>query len=143
MNNKNTDIDKIDRYIQGLSSDKEKSEIQKRMAEDKEFRNLFDDIEIMTEGFRRSGASSTLEEKLELLEKTLNEEDEDNPEEEEKDPKIIIFWYQQPFVRAIAAGIALVAVAWFALGPLGSVSNQELFAENFSPYPNTYGSTRA
>ena len=142
------DIDKIERYIKGVSDGVEMDEVRSRLAMDEEFRMLFDDMEIMTEGLRRSGKNSTLEEKIENLDKLLDEEvsdPDDEPEEfteEEIKPTIIVLWYQRPYLRAIAAGFALLIVAWFAIGPFSNVTEEELFADNFVPYSPLNNSTR-
>jgi len=145
------DIELIDRYQRGTASVDEKREVQNKLLDDGKFRELFDDLEIMSEGIRRSGARSTIEEKLANLDGAIEEEDESNsfdqPEvdtgdaHEESKPKVIL-WYNQPVFRAIAASVVLLVVVWVAFGPMKKVNNQELVAEYFDPYDNANSPTR-
>ena len=147
-----TDIELIDKYQRGSANEVEKREVQNRLMADGDFRKLFDDMEVMSEGIRHSGARSSLEEKLSKLDSTLEDEEESNNSEqydvefgnteEEQPPKVIILWYQKPVFRAIAASVVLLMVAWFAFGPNNSVNNQDLLAEYFEPYANTNPKTR-
>ncbi|MCH7514742.1 MAG: tetratricopeptide repeat protein [Bacteroidetes bacterium] len=147
-----TDIELIDKYQRGSANEVEKREVQNRLLGDSNFRKLFDDMEVMPEGIRRSGARSSLKEKLAKLDAALEDEEESNNSvqrdvdignTDEKSPlKVIILWYQKPVFRAIAASVVLLVVAWFAFGPMNSVSNQELVVQYFEPYANTNPKTR-
>ncbi len=147
-----TDIELIDKYQRGIASENEKLEVHGRLVTDKKFRDLFDDLEVMSEGIRQTGARSTLKEKLAKLEETLEDEDESNSpdqqevdigdaREEESKQKVIILWYQNPAFR-VAASIVLLLAAWFVFYPMNTVNNQELVAEYFEPYANTTPKTR-
>ena len=147
-----TDIELIDKYQRGSANEVEKREVQNRLMADGDFRKLFDDMEVMPEGIGRSGARSSLEEKLATLDAALEDEDESNNSvqrevdignsDEKSAPKVIILWFQKPVFRAIAASVVLLMVAWFAFGPNNSVNNQDLLAEYFEPYANTNPKTR-
>ncbi len=147
-----TDIELIDKYQHGMATEKEKQEVQSRLVADSNFRKLFDDMEILPEGIRRSGARSSPEEKLARLESALEDEEESNDvdqhevdigkDDAEQQPKVIILWYNRPVFRAIAASVVLMVAAYVAFGPMNSVSNQELVAQYFEPYSNTNPRTR-
>ena len=147
-----TDIELIDKYQRGSANEVEKREVQNRLLGDSNFRKLFDDMEVMPEGIRRSGARSSLKEKLAKLDAALEDEEESNNAvqrdvdigntDEKSQPKVIILWFQKPVFRAIAASVVMLVVAWFAFGPMNSVSNQELLAQYFEPYANTNPKTR-
>ena len=147
-----TDIELIDKYQRGSANEVEKREVQNRLLGDSNFRKLFDDMEVMPEGIRRSGARSSLAEKLAKLDAALEDEDESNNSvqrevdignsDEKSPPKVIILWFQKPVFRAIAASVVLLVVAWFVFSPMNSVNNQELVALYFEPYANTNPKTR-
>ena len=147
-----TDIELIDKYQRGSANEVEKREVQNRLLGDSNFRKLFDDMEVMPEGIRRSGARSSLKEKLAKLDAALEDEEESNNAvqrdvdigntDEKSQPKVIILWFQKPVFRAIAASVVMLVVAWFAFGPMNSVSYQELLAQYFEPYANTNPKTR-
>ena len=147
-----TDIELIDKYQRGSANEVEKREVQNRLLGDSNFRKLFDDMEVMPEGIRRSGARSSLKEKLAKLDAALEDEEESNNAvqrdvdigntDEKSQPKVIILWFQKPVFRAIAASVVMLVVAWFAFGPMNSVNNQELLAQYFEPYANTNPKTR-
>ena len=157
----------MNRYINGQLSDDENAEMRQRIAEDESYRKLFDDMEIMTEGIRKSAAGSSVEEKLAKLKETIHLEDTESEEstdgnEADEDEQIRLeppeIQYPQAdktivlgfpvaeiinqYKIAIAAAVSLVVVAWFALNPFGPLSGPELFAEHFEPYPNVIGMTR-
>ena len=166
MENRFSNMEKIDRYINGQLRDDENAEMRQRIAEDEGFRKLFDDLEIMAEGIRKSAAETSVEEKLAKLKQTVHLEEgfetdksTNDPEANEEiklappeteDPQsdntfVLRFPVAEIFYRykvAIAATVSLVVVAWFALNQLIPVSEEKLFAENFVPYPSTSGSTR-
>ncbi len=56
--------------------------------------------------------------------------------------ELMVLWVQYPIVKAVATGVALLAIAWFAFGPFINTSGEKLFDQNFKPYTNTSGSTR-
>ncbi len=168
MENRFLNMEKIDRYINGQLSDDENAEMRQRIAEDESFRKLFDDMEIITDGIRKSAASSSVEEKLAKLKETIHLEEDTEIEEsthegiadEEEQIRLEPTEIQYPqagktivlgfpvaeiinrYKIAIAAAVSLVVVAWFALNPFGTLSGPELFAEHFEPYPNVIGMTR-
>jgi len=168
MENRFLNMEKIDRYINGQLSDDENAEMRQRIAEDESFRELFDDMEIITEGIRKSAAASSVEEKLAKLKETIHLEEDTEIEEsthegiadEEEQIRLEPTEIQYPqagktivlgfpiaeifnrYKIAIAAAVSLVVVAWFALNPFGTLSGPELFAEHFEPYPNVIGMTR-
>ncbi len=146
-----TDIELIDKYQRGMANKEEKAEVQNRLLADNKFRKLFDDLEVMSEGIRRTGARTSVEEKLAQLEATLEDEGEtnrsDQPEvdigeaREESQPEVIVLWYQNTAFR-VAASVVLLLAAWFVFYPVNRVNNQDLVAEYFVPYSNTNPKTR-
>jgi len=141
-----TDIELIDKYQRGTANKEEKHDVQNRLVEDSSFRKLFDDMEVMSEGIRKSGAKSTLEEKLAKLDTAVEDKDESNSEETEEDigsaPTKVFVWYNSPVTRAIAASVVLIVVGWVAFGPMNKVNNQELVVQYFEPYANVKSPTR-
>jgi len=168
MENGFLNMEKIDNYINGQLRDDENVEMRQLIVEDEDFRKLFDDMEIITEGIRKSAAETSVEEKLVKLKQTIHLEESFKSEEiihevvpdQENEiklhgPKIQDTHADKTFVLglpvaeifyrykvAIAAALSLVVVAWFALNQLIPVSEEKLFAENFVPYSSTSGSTR-
>jgi len=148
-----TDIEKLDQYLKGHLNEMEKEELQARLAEDEDFRGLFDDMELMAEGIRHSASRTSVEEKLAKLDATGGDEDDESEQElakevdigstgEIKEIKMVPAWYQRPLVHAIAASISLLIVAFFVFDPFDRPTPQELFAEYFEPYPNLAGPVR-
>ncbi len=155
MEDKLIQIELIDRFVSGLLSEDENTRVKHRLAEDEDFRKLFDDMEIMTEGIRNSGAESTLEEKLVKLEGQLildndyeneaiavelsNQEGEKTDLEDTKKQNSTIIIFFNRYKMAIAASIALIIISWLSFRQLMPVSETALFTQNFEPY--LYAST--
>ena len=142
------DIELIDKYQHGTANTTEKQDVQNRMVNDASFRSLFDDMEVLSEGIRRSGAKSTLDEKLAKLDLTVDDDEEPGTKEIEIDVGIDgprskeVLWYHNRIILAVAASVVLLLVAWVAFGPERQVSNSELVAQYFSPYDNENAQTR-
>ena len=147
MENRFLNMEKIDRYINGQLSDDENAEMRQRIAEDESFRKLFDDMEIITDGIRKSAASSSVEEKLAKLKETIHLEEDTEIEESthegiadeeeqirleppeilypQADKTIVLGFPVAEIINrykiAIAAAVSLVVVvAWFAINSLRS-----------------------
>lgn len=147
------DIEKLDQYLKGRLNETEKEELQARLAEDEDFRVQLDDMELMTEGIRRTASRTSLEEKLAKLDSSeMDEEDESERtlanevdvgvEYEVKETKIVKLWYQRPIVHAIAASVTLIIVTFFVFGPVEQPTPKQLFSENFEAYKNLVGPKR-
>ncbi len=61
------DIQLMERFLKGDLSDKQMEVVQKRLSDDEAFHALFEEMNIITKGIRRSGAKTTKEEKLKKL----------------------------------------------------------------------------
>jgi tetratricopeptide (TPR) repeat protein len=96
-------------------------------------------MESLLEGISHTGAKTTVEEKLQNLEKTiykLEEEAQDDARDQAEKKPIIIVWYNRPVFRAIAASVIILVVAVYAFGPFGTVPDDKLFTEYFKPQDN-------
>ena len=135
-------IEQIDNYLSGKLSDEERMEVNRLLAEDAQFRILFDEIETLREGIRKSGAKTTIEAKLEKL-ADLDENQNPFANETRKEAKqVSILEYFGRYKMAIAATITIVAVRCFAITTICSSSPCELFYENFTAYAITNCATR-
>ncbi len=139
------DFELIDKVQQDMANEAEKTMVQTRLISDAKFRKLFDDMEVLSEGIRRSGAKTTLEQKIQTLENSLVKEEQEAHEAHEAHNEslepTIIKWYNRSSVRAIAASVVLVIASWVAFGP-NPMTNQEIVATFFEPYQNTNSNTR-
>lgn len=135
-------VEQIDNYLSGKLSEEERAEVNRRLAEDSEFRDLFDEIELLRKGIRRTGARSTKEEKLEKLAMATSESDRNIHFEKPKAKQVSLFQYANQYKLAIAAAITLIVVSWFALTTITTSNPEDLFKENFTAYTAPNGSTR-
>lgn len=131
------DMEKIEKYLDNQVDEQERAEVNNRLVSDEEFRKLFDEMESLLEGIKHTGAKTTVEEKLAILEDSIHILEEDGEDESEIESKtIIVVWYNRPIYRAIAASFILIMVAVYAFGPFGTMSDDRLFAEYFEPQTN-------
>lgn len=144
MNKFNYDIELIENYLDNSLDEKEKSRVDDLLRTDKKFRELFTDMETLMQGIRRSAESSTLEEKLERLRESMeDEEGEEDEEEYNSSGKQIFIFYWSTYKRAIAAAITLIIVATAVWMNVDSVRTpQELYAEFYSPFDVVPPATR-
>ena len=139
MEDKFLQMEQIDRYVNGHLTDDENLEFRQRLAEDEEFRLLFDDMEIMAEGIRVSASASSLEEKLDILRDTLlieggAEIDAERKTKNTVERKTPVIDFFSQYKLAIAAGVSLLVVSLFVFNRLMPVNEEALFAQHFEPY---------
>jgi len=168
MNNLFNDIELIDKYLKGISLDNEREMVKTRLSQDKEFRRLFDDMELMIEGIKKTGQQTSKEHKLNHLRNYFTEAYGNVNERLDMDGgptlplgskvgnespfssglgkgKVISFAAAMlsNYKVAVAAAITLLIVSWFAIVQLSPTSEAELFAQNFQPFRNLDNSTRS
>ena len=115
------DIEQLERYQNNRCSEGEKAEIEKRLAGDAEFRGLYDDMETMSETVSKTADKATsVEEKLAKLKDSLSQT-------EDEAPVIDLRPTPNRWPLAVAASVAVLVAAWFAIDFIaGSASPQEL-----------------
>ena len=144
MKEKFLELEQVDKYLSGLLNEQETEQLNLRMVEDESFRKLVDDVEIIREGIKKSGAKSSLETKLDLLDDTLLMDEpieaalgEHSLGEESKNNRShqrTLGEFFSQYKLAIAASVTLLLIAYFALTTIITPSPTELFADNFEPY---------
>jgi TolA-binding protein len=144
MKEKILQLEQVDKYLSGLLNEQETEQLNLRMLEDEAFRKMVDDVEIIKEGIKKSGAKSSLETKLDLLDNTLlmdepveaalGQERHGEESKNNRSHQSTLGEFFGQYKLAIAASLTLLLVAYFALTTILSPSPTELFAENFEPY---------
>lgn len=146
MNREQQDIELIEGYLhQNLSEEEMRMFHEKRIMDD-EFAELFYDMEVMTEGIKRSAAQTSLEEKLERLQKIMNESEEQYASEDAEiriEGKTRQISYFKKYSYAVAASLALMVLAAIALLNINRLpTNEKLFAQYFVPFDNSGPTTK-
>jgi len=141
MKTSKENIDLIERYLDEDLDPAELERFNRKLEKDPEFRRLFSEMDRLVEGIRISARKTTLEEKLENLEKSLPF----RKLQKEETPVISLRERVWKYKGAIAAAIALLFVATFVLVTQDfSTDPGELYAESFEPFPNVgQGNTRS
>lgn len=133
------DIEQLERYQKGECTDKEKREVETRLAQDEEFRGMFDDMELMVLGLRRTSSGSSIEDKIELLKGSLEVLEED----EEKDVIDMKSWFSRNRTSlSVAASIVLLVSSIFIFDLTGNKDPDSLFQDYFEPYTNLNSALR-
>ncbi len=139
------DIELLERYQRGLCSTREIDEVESRLAEDPEFRNLSGDMEMMIEGISRTARKSTLEDKIALLQKAFDEVGDPDETASGKmlslDPPssnntIKVLDLFNRYKLGIAASVIILIASWIIFVPSGQPTTDELFQSYFEPYQN-------
>ncbi|MCE7996063.1 MAG: hypothetical protein HEP71_29055 [Roseivirga sp.] len=123
------DIALIESYLQGELDAERSNEVEQRLAQNTDFRLLFEDIKTMTEGMGKLKHKSLLE-RIDKLETGL-----ENPLTSKKETKVVYWTIQR--IAAAFIGLAVIAtVSWFALSRGSQVDKSTLYAEYFTAYEN-------
>jgi len=143
MNEHTTDIELIEKFLNGKMTVEEKVLFDDRQAKDEAFKALLSDMDMLIEGITVSAARTSKEEKLERL-KFFNEivdmEDRLAAEEtvaatnDQPNRERIIPIYQKPWALATAACLALavtVSIVWMQQRP---PQNERLYATYFQTF---------
>tara|TARA_R110002012_G_scaffold259550_3_gene441140 strand:+ start:29056 stop:29793 length:738 start_codon:yes stop_codon:yes gene_type:complete len=117
------DIALIDRYLSGELSESEAEALRQRLAAEKDFAQLFEDVRYLQKGLERA--------ELEKAWKAIQAA-EANIVETAPTGAATFSW--KVWLPAAASVALLVVVAWFFL--LRSTEPQALYAEYFEVYPN-------
>lgn len=136
-------IDLIERYLDEDLDPAELEHFNKKLAQDPDFRQLYQEMELLVEGIRISARKTTLEEKLANLEKSLPFR---KSKREVEDTPVISLWERAwQYKGAVAAAVAMLFVATFVLITQDFKTDPgKLYAENFEPFPNVGpGNTRS
>ncbi len=144
-----TDIEQLERYHKGQCNEKEKREVENRLAVDKDFRDLFEDIELLEESLGLSKSTEGIDEKIERL-RHLIDEDENAPEVTFPTPEkdngkgtlvISIPELMNQYRVAIAASVALLLAAIIVFKPFDrNLTFSELALSYYEP-PGTLAKT--
>lgn len=138
MKNEFKDIEQLERYQRGKCSGKEKQEVEHRLARDEGFRGLYDDMELMAQGLRRTSEGSSIEDKIELLKSSL----EVFEETEEKEVINLNSWFtRNRSALSIAATISLLVASLFIF-KTSATNPDRLFQDYFEPYENLNSALR-
>ncbi len=121
------DIILLERYLENSLSAEEAGAVEKRIADEPEFAELYQNELLLVRGIRLSHLKTKLEE-LKVIEGDMSS----TSRPAGRVLSIQTFW--RPL--AIAAGLTLLAVAYSLWN--NSSNPQELFAANFKPYPNVF-----
>ncbi|HMJ70795.1 MAG TPA: hypothetical protein VK508_17960 [Cyclobacteriaceae bacterium] len=121
MKEEGDDIELIDLFLEGKLSASEAGVVRKRIEEDKEFADLYQDLKYVIESTKVAGREDLLG-YLKAAE----------PKDEQKSNNIVWYW-----ISGVAATIAIVLSLFFFIGKGPSANpNEDLVASYFSPYPN-------
>lgn len=120
--NETKTLEQIANYLEGTLPDNEMREFEERLKIEPTLKEALQNVIILKEGIRQA-AREQMRTKLQNIEKKLSANENSNS-------TFQIYWLK------VAASIALVVVAAWLLWPSETVSTEELFAENFEPYPN-------
>jgi len=142
------EIDMIEDYLNNTASKEKVRELNQRLDNERELRMLFDDMESIMAGIELSAGRSTVDEKIKILDTTLTDLDIDQESDGNEKSKyggegktISVSWHERPIMRAVAAFFLLLLISVIVLGPMGSKTDEQLFAENFVAHAN-YGGVR-
>lgn len=123
------DIALIESYLQGELDAERKSGVEQRLAEDADFKLLFEDTRVLIDGLARLQHKKLLG-RIDELESGLS-----NPLKSKKEVKSI-FWTVQR-MAATFIGLAVVAMAsWYIIRDDGTMNGPALYAEYHQAYPN-------
>ncbi|MEL6391814.1 MAG: hypothetical protein AAFY36_12030 [Bacteroidota bacterium] len=136
----------IDRYLMGQMAREEEEQFMDRMKADKELADQLADTELALE-IIDAAEDRALKDRLVSLEneefKVTDKQNQNlrvllNTEktEAQAEAKVVQLNPLRRYLSIAASVLLFLAAAWFLLRP-SSLSNQDLFAENFSPYPNS------
>lgn len=118
-----SDIEIIERYYDNALTDAEVAQLKERLKTNAELKKLFDQEKLLINTIRFKAAQSNLA-FLKQVEKSI------------EDPASVstfkIGWYY--YAAAACVTLLVVAGIFFPSQP----SNEELFAQNFKPYPNVF-----
>ncbi len=136
MKNEYEDIEQLERYQKGECTSEEKKEVEDRLANDEAFRGLYDDMELMVLGLKRTSGGSSIEDKIELLRKTVELN-------EEREVINLKSWFTKTRINlSIAAVISLLIASMFLFNNVGNNSPESLFQDYFQPYENLNSALR-
>lgn len=130
MKEEKKDIETIEMYLRGELGEKEMAAVEERLAKDKDFSNLFEELK----GIEAGISKSILVEKLDLL-KDIDSEMEDSTQKA-SDSKTVSIWKRYLLVAASLA--LLMYLGWIIMGENSGILSEEdrLFAENFEHIPD-------
>lgn len=123
------DIALIESYLQGELDAEKKSELEQRLVHEPDFKQLFEDTEIMIQGLNQLKHKSLLS-RIDELESGLA-----NPLEVKKEARVVYWTVQR--IAAVFIGLAVVAItSWYVVRGDGSVSGPALYENYHKVYPN-------
>lgn len=141
MKNIDEHIDLIERYLYDDLTQEELGEFNGLLRENAEFNKLFYEMDHLLEGIRRSAKQTTVEEKLDRLERSLPS-NEKSIDSEDSAPVIPIWNSIKNYKMSIAAGFTLfVAAAILFLNIPNSNSPANIFSDYYVPFENQSSKT--
>lgn len=126
----------IDHYIQGVLSFREAEQVEHRLIHEEDLNVFYNQQLLLIEGIKRSGRNNTIK-FLKDLENTLpviKIENGKSADSLEKGEIKKLNWF---YISTAIAAVFIIGL--FLLLPFQS-SNEEIFADNFKPYPNVLSS---
>ncbi|MEM6396878.1 MAG: hypothetical protein AAF741_11075 [Bacteroidota bacterium] len=134
----------IDRYLLGEMSEVERTMFMDRMKTDRELAEQLADTQLAME-IIDVAEDAALKEHLKTLDKTVFTQTADSGSTlkvvrseatmEASQAKVVPMNPMRRYLSIAATVLLVLAAGWFLLQP-SSLSNQDLFAENFAPFPN-------
>lgn len=119
--NEEKDIVLIVSYLEGILTASEKTVLEERLNQEPDLQELLRDMKVLKAGIKQA-AREEMQSELKTLEHKLASSSSSSP-------------LRSNWIK-IAAALAIVAIATWLLWPPATKSPQQLFAENFEPYPN-------
>lgn len=116
------DIALITAYLEGTLTGNDKSTLEERLNQEPGLQKILDDLNILKAGIRHA-AHEEMRAELQKLEHELSASETSKP------------LFQNTWLK-VAASVAIVAVAAWLLLPSRQSTTEQLFAQNFEPYPN-------
>jgi len=148
MNKEQQNIDLIEGYLNQTLNEEEIRLFHEKRIMDEDFETLFQDMEWMIEGIKRSASKSSLEDKLQRVQQSMDNSDEEDEEESETvaapSKGLRRLYPFKKYSYAVAASLALMVLAAIALLNINRLptNNEKLFAQNFQPFDNSSPTTR-
>lgn len=126
----------IDHYIQGVLSFQEAEHVEYRLVHEEELNVFYNQQLLLIEGIKRAGRNHTMK-FLKDLENTLPAIEVENSNSVDLEKKGKIKKLNWAYISTAIAAVFIIGL--FLLLPFQS-SNEEIFADNFKPYPNVLSS---